>query len=222
VKSPWPGTVAEARAVQQRLAPRVVRRNRLGRVRFVAGTDVGISRDGKTARAAVVVLSFPSLERIDEAVSEMPVVFPYVPGYLSFREIPVLEQALRKLQMRPDLILCDGQGYAHPRRLGLASHLGVYLDMPTIGVAKSRLIGTHGAAPRKKGQWVPLHDGKERVGAVLCTRDGVEPLYISIGHRISLPTAIRYVLACTTRYRLPETTRAADQLASHPSRYRAR
>jgi len=218
----WPKTVTEARAVQRQLAPRVWRRDRLDRVRHVAGADVGLSRDGKIARAAVVVLSFPALERIEEAVAEMPVSFPYVPGYLSFREIPVLERAIHKLHIQPDLILCDGQGYAHPRRLGLASHLGVLLDMPTIGVAKSWLIGTHDAVPRRKGEWVPLRDGGETIGAVLCTRDRVKPLYISVGHRVSLRTAIRYVLACTTRYRLPETTRAADQLASHPNRKRPR
>jgi len=221
VKNRWPKTIDEARVIQQRLAPRVLRRNRHGPVRYVAGTDVGISRDGKMVRAAVVVLSFPALERVDEAVAEMPVTFPYIPGYLSFREIPVLERALTKLHVRPDLILCDGQGYAHPRRLGLASHLGVYLDIPTIGVAKSRLIGTHRAAPRRKGEWTPLQDGKEMIGAVVCTRDGVKPLFVSVGHRVTLRTAIRYVLACTTRYRLPETTRAADQLASHPSRKRS-
>ena len=193
-----------------------MRRNQLGRVRHVAGTDVGFARDGKIARAAVVVLRLPALDRVDEAVAEMQVRFPYVPGYLSFREIPVLERALEKLHVTPDLILCDGQGYAHPRRLGLASHLGVYLDTPTIGVAKSRLIGTHGAMPRKKGEWVPLFDDTETIGAVLCTRNGVKPLYVSVGHRINLATAIRYVLACTTRFRLPETTRAADQLAAFP------
>jgi deoxyribonuclease V len=140
-----------------------------------------------------------------------------VPGLLSFRETPAVLEALGRLSERPDLLLCDGQGYAHPRRFGLACHLGVLTGLPSIGVAKSRLIGTHGALPKEKGAWVPLLDGDEAVGAVLRTRDGVAPLYVSIGHRVSLPTAIRWVLACTTRYRLPETTRQAHRLASGPA-----
>ena len=211
----WPATVAEARAVQEKLRARVVTRDRIGRVRTVAGIDVGYEGDNSLARAAAVVLAFPSLELVEEAVVRVPVKFPYVPGYLSFREVPAALAVLAKLEHQPDLILCDGQGRAHPRRFGLACHLGVLLDIPTIGVAKSRLIGEpRGRLGHTKGSWVPLVDHHEVIGAIVRTRTGVKPLYVSIGHRVSLETAIEYVLRCTTKYRLPETTRAAHRLAS--------
>ncbi|NEQ88389.1 MAG: deoxyribonuclease V, partial [Moorea sp. SIO2I5] len=171
--------------------------------------------DGAISQAAVAVLSFPDLQLRENAIARRPTTFPYVPGFLSFREVPVVLDALEKISIIPDLILCDGQGIAHPRRFGLACHLGVLTDIPTIGVAKSRFIGDHEELPENKGNWQPLsHDG-EIIGAVVRTRTGVKPVYVSIGHRISLPTAIDYVLRCTSRYRLPETTRWADQLASN-------
>jgi deoxyribonuclease V len=207
--------VPQARAVQEALRGRVVTRDRAGRVRHVAGIDVGFERGGRVTRAAVVVLSFPELVPVEQAVVRQPTRFPYVPGYLSFREIPAVLVALARLAVRPDLLLCDGQGYAHPRRFGLACHLGVLTDTPSIGVAKSRLIGEHDALAPEKGSWVPLRDQGEVIGAVLRTRTAVKPLFVSVGHRVSLKTAIRYVLACTTRYRLPETTRRAHHLASH-------
>jgi deoxyribonuclease V len=207
--------VPQARAVQEALRGRVVTRDRAGRVRHVAGIDVGFERGGRVTRAAVVVLSFPELVPVEQAVVRQPTRFPYVPGYLSFREIPAVLAALARLAVRPDLLLCDGQGYAHPRRFGLACHLGVLTDTPSIGVAKSRLIGEHDALAPEKGSWVPLRDQGEVIGAVLRTRTAVKPLFVSVGHRVSLKTAIRYVLACTTRYRLPETTRRAHHLASH-------
>jgi len=210
----WEVDVAGARAIQERLRKRVSRRNQVGRVRRVAGVDVGFEDRGRVTRAAVAVLSFPGLEAADQALARRPTAFPYVPGYLSFREIPAVLQALQALRLAPDLILCDGQGIAHPRRFGIACHLGVLTGLPTIGVAKSRLVGEHGPVPDEKGAWVPLTDGGETIGAVLRTRRGVKPLYISIGHKIDLETAIHYVLACTPRYRLPETTRAAHRLAS--------
>jgi deoxyribonuclease V len=211
---PWPATAAAARLIQEALAPRVVRKDRLGRVGRVAGVDVGFENKGRTTRAAVVVLAFPGLEPVDRAVYRCPTCFPYVPGYLSFREVPAALEALNKLTSPPDLILCDGQGLAHPRRFGLACHLGVLTDIPTIGVAKSRLIGEHAPLPPDKGSWVPLLDKGDTIGAVLRTRDNVSPLYVSIGHRVSLATAIDYVLRCTPCYRLPETTRRAHRLAS--------
>ena len=232
----WPSTVAEARAIQERLRGRVIARDRLGKIRHVAGVDVGFEDDGAVTRAAVAVLGFPALDPVDQEIVRAPTRFPYVPGYLSFREIPAVLAALGKLRVMPDLILCDGQGYAHPRRFGLACHLGVLLDMPTIGVAKSRLIGEpRGRLGRVKGSWVPLMDAPsppsplpegeggepsalraphEVIGAVLRTRTGVKPVYVSVGYRISLDTAIEVVLACCTKYRLPETTRAAHHLAS--------
>lgn len=192
----------------------VVARDALGTVRRVAGIDVGFEDDGAIARAAVVVLDFPSLAPREQAVARRKTRFPYVPGYLSFRETPVVLAALDRLRRRPDLLLCDAQGYAHPRRFGLACHLGVLVDIPSIGVAKSRLIGEHGRLASRRGAWAALMDEEELIGAVLRTRAGVRPLYVSIGHRISLPTAIDYVLRCTPRYRLPETTRQAHRLAS--------
>jgi len=211
---PWVLTAPEAVAVQCALCRQVRCTDDLGPVRHVAGADVGYEENGRMARAAVVVLAYPGLERVDAAVAHVPNSFPYLPGLLSFREIPAVIEALRGLTLLPDLILYDGQGIAHPRRMGIASHLGLLADVPTIGVAKTRLLGQHEAVPNERGAWVPLIDGDEIIGAVLRTQAGVKPLYVSIGHRVSLATAIRWVLACTTRYRLPETTRWAHHLAS--------
>lgn len=210
----WPNTVAAARAIQETLRQHVITRDSLHKPRTVAGVDVGFEQAGRVTRAAVAVLNFPALTLCDCAVVRRKTRFPYVPGYLSFRETPAVLAALDRLRTLPDLLLCDGQGYAHPRRFGFACHLGLLADIPSIGVAKSRLIGEHGTLPRKKGAWVPLVDDGECIGAVLRTRTGVQPLYVSIGHRISLETAIEYVLHCTTRFRLPETTRYAHRLAS--------
>ena len=208
----WPATFEEARAVQENLRARVVTTDDLGAVRTVAGVDTGY--EGDVARAAVVVLDFPSLAPVDYAVGRRPAPFPYVPGYLSFREVPAVLAAFEALKTKPDLLLCDGQGIAHPRRLGIASHVGVLLDLPSIGCAKSRLCGRSKSVPDERGAHVPLTDRGEPIGVVLRTRPGTKPLYISPGHRVSVATAVRYVMACTTRYRLPETTRAADKLAS--------
>jgi deoxyribonuclease V len=180
----------------------------------VAGIDVGFEAQGKVTRAAVVVLSFPGLQTLDRAQARRPTSFPYVPGLLSFREIPAILDAFAQLTIHPDLLLCDGQGYAHPRRFGLACHLGLVTRLPSIGVAKSRLIGEHGTLGEEKGAHAPLLHHGEVIGAVLRTRAGVRPLYVSVGHRICLETALRYVLDCTPRYRLPETTRQAHRLAS--------
>lgn len=184
------------------------------RIRCVAGVDVGFERGGGVTRAAVAVLTFPGLELLDQAVARLPTRFPYVPGLLSFREVPALLAALDRLRIPPDVILCDGHGLAHPRRFGIASHLGVYCGVPTVGVAKSRLTGEHGPPPQRRGAWVPLRDRGETIGAVLRSKANTSPIYVSIGHRVSLPAAVRLVMACTTRFRLPETTRWAHRLAS--------
>lgn len=212
----WPATARAAMAMQRALCAQVVRRDELGAVRFVAGLDVGFEHDNSMARAAVAVLSFPDLRMADQVVARRPVRFPYIPGLLSFREVPVLFDVLAKLGQMPDLLLCDGQGLAHPRRFGIACHLGVLTGIPSIGVAKSLLIGTHAPLPAKRGAWKPLQHQGEVVGAAVRTRAGVAPVYVSIGHRVSLKTAVQYVLACTPHYRLPETTRAAHRLASGP------
>ncbi len=203
----------EARAIQQALRCRVVARDRLGRIERVAGVDASYDRATGTTRAAVALLGFPGLEPAAQRVVRRKTRFPYVPGYLSFRETPALLAALAALQRTPDLVLCDGHGLAHPRRFGLACHLGVLLDLPSIGVAKSRLVGTHAPVPEARGQWRPLRDGSETIGAVLRTRTGVRPVYVSVGHRVSLETAIDLVLRCAPRYRVPEPIRRADALA---------
>jgi deoxyribonuclease V len=219
--SRWDLTVAKARQVQEELRVRV-RATRLPRARleWVAGCDVAIAGDRLVA--AVVLLHWPDLEPGPSAAAEGPLRFPYVPGLLSFREIPVLLEAFASLSHRPGAILCDGQGRAHPRRIGLASHLGVLLDLPTVGCAKSRLIGEHEEPGPGRGNQAPLRDGDEVIGAVLRTRDGVKPLYISVGHKVTLPDAVRLVLECGGGYRLPEPTRLADQLVGRLARERAR
>ncbi len=215
VNHPWDLSAREARFLQAELATRIVLEDRIGSVQRVAGVDVGFEQKGSITRAAIAVLSFPELEVIDQSVVRQPTCFPYVPGLLSFRELPAVLVAWEALQTKPDLLLCDGQGIAHPRRLGIASHLGLWIDRPTIGVAKKRLVGTFEEPGIEKGYWTPLMDKEETIGAVLRSRTGVKPLYISPGHRISLPTALKFVQACLTRYRLPETTRQAHNLASH-------
>jgi len=212
----WDVTPREAIAIQQTLRSRVVREDSMNAVAHVAGVDVGFEQGGAVTRAAVAVLRLADLALVDSALARLPTSFPYVPGLLSFREVPAALEALRGLSIVPDLLLVDGQGIAHPRRLGVASHLGLLCDIPSIGVAKSRLIGEHGEVPDQRGAWTPLLDRGEIIGAVLRTRPGVKPLYVSSGHRVSLHTAIAYVMACVTRYRLPETTRWAHRLASGP------
>jgi deoxyribonuclease V len=213
----WPLTVEEAIAIQEQLRAEIITSDQLGTVNYVAGVDMGFEAEGTISRAAVAVLSFPSLQLQESAIARRPTSFPYVPGFLSFREIPAVLDVLEKISITPDLILCDGQGIAHPRRFGIACHLGLLVNMPTIGVAKSLLIGKHEEVPQERGSWQPLWHRGETIGAVLRTRTGTKPLYISSGHRVSLPTAIEYVLRCTPKYRLPETTRIADKLASGAS-----
>ncbi len=207
----WDVSAAEAVAIQRRLAGQVVRENRLGPVKTVAGVDVSFHND--LGRAAVVVLSYPALQVVAYAVATRPVTWPYIPGLLSFREGSVILDALAQLTEQPDLLIFDGQGIAHPRRLGIASHIGVLLDQPTIGCAKSRLRGQHEEPDWERGSFVPLIDQGETIGAVVRTRPGVKPVFVSIGHRVDLPTSIDYVLSCCRGYRLPETSRWAHRVA---------
>lgn len=210
----WDLSPKEAVALQRSLRDRVIRTDRIGAVRRVAGVDAGFEDEGRITRAAVAVLDYPSLALVERAIARVPTRFPYVPGLLSFREAPAVLAAFAKLAAPVDLILYDGQGIAHPRRCGIASHVGLALDCPSIGVAKTRLLGEHRAPADRPGAWVPLRDGGETIGAVLRTRRGVKPVYVSIGHRVSLETAVRWTMACCTKYRLPETTRHAHRLAS--------
>ena len=210
----WPDSTAEAKAIQEKFRDKVITSNQLKRVNNVAGIDIGFEDNGNITRAAIAVLSFPELEIVEQQVVRDKTRFPYVPGYLSFREVPAALIAFDKLKIIPDLLLCDGQGLAHPRRFGLACHLGLWTGIPSIGVAKSRLIGTHRDVGTKKGSWQALMDGDETIGAVLRTRSNVSLVFVSIGHKVDLQTAIDYTLRCTTKYRLPETTRWAHKLAS--------
>jgi deoxyribonuclease V len=210
----WPETAEAAIPIQEQLKSLVVTTDKLESIQYVAGVDVGFLDNYTISQAAVAVLSFPDLQLQEQAIVQRRTTFPYIPGFLSFREIPVILDALEKLTIIPDIIICDGQGIAHPQRFGLACHLGVLINLPTIGAAKSRLIGTHQELPAEKGSWKPLIDRGEVIGAVLRSRTNVKPLYVSPGHRISLETAINLVLQCTPKYRLPETTRWADYLAS--------
>ncbi len=202
--------------MQQELRAHLILTDHLEPVRRVAGVDVGFEAAGTVTRAAVAVLRYPELDVLETAIARRPTAFPYIPGLLSFRELPAVLAALEQLREPPDLLLCDGQGIAHPRRFGIASHLGLLVDIPAIGVAKTRLCGTHEEPPNQRGAWTPLWGQGEIIGAVLRTRPGVKPLYISPGHRVGLETALAYVMGCCTRYRLPETTRHAHRLASGP------
>jgi deoxyribonuclease V len=207
----WDVSPQQALALQEQLAKQVIRETKLGPVATVAGVDASY-RDG-LARAAVVTLSYPELEVIEYATATRPVEFPYVPGLLTFREGPAVLDALDKLTSTPDLLIFDGQGLAHPRRLGLASHIGLLVDIPSIGCAKSRLCGQHETPGAERGRFTLLIDQGETIGAVVRTRARVKPIFVSIGHRVDLPTSINYALNCCRGYRLPETTRWADRVA---------
>lgn len=210
----WNVSIADAKIIQQKLARQIVTKDQFEIPGHVAGVDVGFLKQGAITRAAIAVLSYPELKLVDRAISKVKTTFPYVPGYLSFRELPAVMAAIDKLHIIPDMYLCDGQGIAHPRRFGIACHLGLLTDTPAIGVAKSRLIGTYNEPGLDKGDYSNLYDHDEIVGVVLRTRTSVKPLFISPGHKVSLYSAIQYVLGCTTKYRLPETTRWAHKLAS--------
>ncbi len=208
---PWDVSPAEAMAIQQSLRDKVSQEADFTQVRTVAGVDVSIKDD--IAKAAIVVLDYPDLIPIDQSTAEQPAQFPYIPGLLVFREGPVVLRALEKLVAEPDLFIFDAQGLAHPRRMGLATHIGLIIDRPSIGCAKSRLCGTHHEPGPERGAYTHLYDGNEIIGAVVRSRSKVQPVYVSIGHRIDLETAINYVLDCCRDYRLPETTRWAHKVA---------
>ena len=208
----WPKTPAEARALQEDLRNRVIAEDRLGPVRLLAGVDAGYDLRRGMTRAVAVSMEADGLVLRHAVRAERPTDFPYVPGLLSFREAPAILAALDRLPERPDLLLVDGQGRAHPRRFGLACHLGVLADLPTIGVAKSRLVGTHDEPGEARGARSPLLHKGEMIGVVLRTRARVRPVFVSVGHRISLETAVELVLAAAPRYRLPESIREADRL----------
>lgn len=207
----WDVSPDEAIAIQQRLRAEMPPEEpiALDQIHTVAGVDASYREIG---RAAIAVFSFPDLALIEQVTATREVTFPYVPGLLAFREAPVVLAALERLRLRPDLLMFDAQGYAHPRRLGLARHLGAYLNQPSIGCAKSRLIGSYDEPAQDAGAWSPLMDGDEEIGRVVRTKARTRPVFVSVGYRITLPLAVEIVLRCTRGYRLPEPTRIADRL----------
>jgi deoxyribonuclease V len=215
----WDLDYRQAAALQEELSARVrLRPLSQAKIRRVAGADIAVSKPTGTAVAAIVILDFPSLEVVEERVARAPLTFPYIPGLLSFREIPALAECLRAIETPFDVMICDGQGIAHPRGFGLASHVGFILRKPTIGCAKSVLVGEYDDAGRRRGDFSPLRYRGKRVGSVLRTRDGVRPVYVSPGHLVDHASSRRIVLACTPRFRLPEPIRRAHGLAGREKR----
>jgi len=208
--SGWNALVEEWKTTQARLRGRLIVAPLEPLPRFVAGADCAFSADKKTIFAAAIVYDRETQRVIEIAHATLPVEFPYIPGFLSFREGPAVEQAIHALKHEFGAILFDGQGFAHPRRCGIASHLAIELDTPGIGVAKSRLIGTFEKLALKAGATAPLVDGAEQIGVVLRTRKAIRPVFVSAGHRVDLDSAVKLTLACCTRYRIPEPTRQAD------------
>jgi deoxyribonuclease V len=215
---PWDLTPQQAMQVQHRLRSRVIQRDDFEDIHLVAGTDVSYDAKTKQAHAVIALLSYPDMEFVGHVATTQEMHFPYIPGLLSFREVPSLLACFRDLKTNPDMLLCDGHGVAHPRRFGLACHLGLLLDIPAIGVAKSCLIGEHGEVSQKRGAWQPLIDEGQVVGAAVRSRIKTKPIYVSPGHRVALETAIEIVMRCITRYRLPETTRWAHRLSKGRSK----
>ena len=211
----WDVTPSEAREIQQQLATMISTKNKIGVVKLVAGVDISAPDKTGKARASAIVFSYPRLELIEVKAIKKEVTYPYIPGLLSFREAPLIIAACDTLKSDPDIIIVDGQGIAHPRRIGLASHLGLLWNKPTIGCAKSRLCGTHDMPSIERGDYTYLIDQGEIIGAVLRTRYGVTPVYVSIGHKIDLQEAIAWILNCCDGKRLPEPTRLAHIVASN-------
>ena len=205
----WDVSPEEAIVIQNRLRSQLDLQSELREIRTVAGIDVSYDKGSDVLFAAIVVLQLPHLQEIDTVGTSAVVPFPYVPGLLSFRECPAVLRAWEKLRVIPDCIMCDGQGIAHPRRFGIASHLGVWLDIPAIGCAKSLLVGTYEEPEVKRGSFLPLVHRKEQVGVILRTKDNTGPVFVSQGNKISLRQAIEIVLVCGTKYRIPEPTRRA-------------
>ena len=209
----YPENSEAAIAIQQELRKLVVLKDELDTIQTVAGVDVGFEQDDRVSCAAIAVLGFPDLQIQESVILRRPTTFPYIPGLLAFREVPVVMEALASLKSLPDLLLCDGNGYIHPRRCGFACHLGILSGLPSIGVAKTPYLGKHQPLNPERGAWQPIYDTNELIGAVVRTQENIRPVYVSVGHRISLNSAIEFVLQCTPTYRLPETTRQADQLS---------
>jgi deoxyribonuclease V len=212
---PWLVSTHEAIAIQKRLRAEVVTENTLGDVRYIAGADIATSKDSPKAYAGVIVLSYPDLEVVEEQGIEDEIAFPYVPGLLTFREGPALMKVFAQLRREPDVIVFDGQGLAHPRGMGIATHMGLIFDKPTIGCAKSLLFGRYQEPDQAKGAWADLRDPQGQIiGAVVRSKNKTTPIFVSIGHRIDLPTAIHILLDCSRGFRIPEPTRLAHNLVT--------
>lgn len=209
----WPKTAEDAVVVQNELRGQVRIENDFSPINIIAGVDVSYDLVTNLTRAFIVLLDYKTLHLMTSVKAVLPTDFPYIPGFLSFREIPAILQAMKLLPQQPDLFMVDGQGIAHPRRMGIAAHLGVLLDRPAIGVAKSRLTGSYTEPGPLKGDQSPLIYKKERIGTVLCSKDGIKPLFISPGHRVDQETAVEIVRHCLLRHKLPEPTRLADKLS---------
>ena len=214
----WDVSQEEAVEIQKRLQSRLDLQSEPERIETVAGIDVSYDQGSDWLFAAIVVMQLPDLHIIETASTTTLVAFPYVPGLLSFRECPAVLQAWEKLRLKPDCLMCDGQGIAHPRRFGIASHLGLWLDLPSIGCAKSLLVGSYQEPGEKRGSITPLMHRQEQVGVVLRTKDRVAPVFVSQGHKISLQQAVELVLTCGRKYRLPEPTRQAHLLVNEVRR----
>jgi len=212
----WQLSTGEALELQRRLAAQVLKSGEVIAPRLIAGVDVAAGRADEAARAAVVILSYPELEPVAVETAQGRLELPYIPGLLSFRELPLILDVFQRLACTPDLVMVDGQGTAHPRRMGIACHLGLFLDIPAIGCAKSRLCGSHPAPGEEAGSRAAVMDGDEVIGAALRTKTGVKPVYVSTGHKIGLDNASYWVLACCRGYRLPEPTRLAHLAAGGP------
>ena len=209
----WKATIPEAKEIQLRLAGEVSMANKVGSPRLIAGVDISVRKGDPMGTGAVVVVGFPELAPVEVQVVRQEIPFPYVPGLLSFREAPLILAGFEQLSSEPDLVLVDGQGMAHPRRLGLACHLGLFLDLPAIGCAKSRLFGVHEPVVTERGDFAELRDGDEVIGAALCTKERTKPIYVSIGHKVDLPHAIKWALECCRGYKNPEPLRLAHLAA---------
>jgi deoxyribonuclease V len=211
----WDLSPKDAIQIQKKLRERVLQTPLDdSAIEFVAGVDVGFPRGKEIARAAIAILSYPSLELVDQGLAELPVSFPYIPGLLSFREMPVILAALEQVITKPDVLVIDGHGLAHPRRFGLACHLGILLNISALGCGKSILIGKHNSLAENRGSHTDLIADGEVIGSAFRTREKVKPVYISVGHRVDLSSAVRIILNCGAGYRLPEPTRWAHRLAS--------
>lgn len=210
---PWKVSVEEAIQIQENLRGRIILKNRLTEVKIVAGADVAYSKDGTFLSGAIVVLSHPEMKPLDSALATGEVSFPYIPGLFSFREGPVLLEAFNRLKLKPDLILFDGHGIAHPKQFGLASHLGLWLDLPSIGCARTSLLDDYEPPGPSQGDFSWVYWSGKKVGAVLRTRKGVRPVFVSPGHRVDLQTSLRVVLHTCKKYRIPEPLRRAHQMA---------